>query len=60
MTDEHPSDESVINGAPVGDDQSAPENLEWPIGFMLVVALAALYVLWRVIQVFGRIFDVIG
>ena len=53
-------DEGVVNGAPIGGDEDVQEDLEWPIGFMVVVALAALYLVWRLIQMAGGLFDLIG
>ena len=41
------------------DSESAPaaeEEVKWPIGFMLVLALASIYVGWRVIQMIGNLF----
>ena len=40
-----------------GEDPSSStegEEPPWPIGFMLLVGLAALYVGWRLIQITGR------
>lgn len=58
--DEHGPDEAVVNGAPVGGDEDAQEDLEWPIGFMIVVGLAALYLIWRMIQLMGSLLDLIA
>lgn len=58
MEDTPPED--VVNGAPLGEDVDPPEELEWPIGFMVVVGLAALYLIWRLVQLVGRLFDFLG
>ena len=58
--DEQGPDEAVVNGAPVGGDEDAHEDLEWPIGFMVVVGLAALYLIWRMIQLMGSLLDLIA
>ena len=60
MAEENLPDEAVVNGAPVGGDEGAEEDLEWPVGFMVVVGLAALYLIWRLIQLVGRLFDFIA
>ena len=41
------------------ENESAPaaqEEIKWPIGFMLILSLAAIYVGWRVIQMVGNLF----
>ena len=62
MDEQHdrPAEEAIVNGAPVGGDEDAQEDLEWPVGFMIVVGLAALYLIWRLIQLVGGLFDFIG
>jgi hypothetical protein len=35
---------------------AADEELEWPVSFMLILALTAIYVGWRVIQMVGNLF----
>lgn len=63
MNDETPGpghDDTVVNGAPLGGDEDVQKDLEWPIGFMIVVALAALYIIWRIVQLVGRGVDFIG
>ena len=30
------------------------DELPWPVGFIAIASLAALYVAWRVIQLIGR------
>ncbi|NND04155.1 MAG: hypothetical protein HKN91_15355 [Acidimicrobiia bacterium] len=54
--EDHSSDDAIVNGAPVGGDEDVQEDLEWPVGFMIVVGLAALYLIWRLIQMVGAIF----
>lgn len=48
----------------IGDEAeiAAPtdEELKWPIGFITVLILAALYLGWRLIQLLGRILDLIA
>ncbi len=60
MSDDHSHDEAVVNGAPIGGDEDAQDDLEWPIGFMVVVGLAVIYLIWRLIQLMGNLFDLIG
>ena len=57
---EDSSDEVVVNGAPIGGDENVEEDLEWPIGFMIMLALAALYLGWRLVQFVSGLFDFIG
>ena len=40
-----------------GTSPSDPDDLEWPVGFMAGLAIAALYLGWRLIQMVGRLFD---
>ena len=35
------------------------EEEKWPVGFMIVVGLAALYLLWRGIQAIGWLIDAV-
>ncbi len=35
------------------------EEEKWPIGFMIIVVLAALYLLWRAIQAVGWLIEAI-
>jgi hypothetical protein len=37
-------------------DQSTDEE-KWPIGFMTIVGLAALYLLWRLVQAVAWLID---
>ena len=53
-------DAPQINGAPLGDEETPDDDLEWPIGFIVMVALAALYLGWRLIQGVGWVFQQIG
>ena len=48
-TDESPADD-VAEG-------SEDEELSWPVGFIILVSLAALYVGWRLIQLLVRAVD---
>lgn len=34
-------------------EPSAEEDLKWPIGFIAMISAAALYVVWRLIQMAG-------
>jgi len=45
------SERSDVPSDETGDDES------WPIGFMIVVALAALYIGWRLIQLIAMGID---
>ena len=58
----HSHDDGVdaVNGAYVGDDTAPEDDLEWPVGFMVVLGMAALYLGWRLIQLVGGLFDFIG
>jgi hypothetical protein len=38
-------------------EEIVPEDESWPIGFMIVLALAALYLGWRLIQGVGWVID---
>lgn len=58
MADELGPEEAVVNGAPIGGDEDVQDDLEWPIGFMILVGLACLYVAWRIVQLGGRLFGV--
>ena len=42
-------------------ERQAPETDEekWPIGFMTIVGLAALYLLWRGIQMVGWLIEAV-
>ncbi len=53
MTDEviPPSDGESATAA-----AGAEEEVKWPIGFMVILALAAIYVGWRVVQMVGNLF----
>lgn len=46
--------------APAPDAEVAEEELKWPIGFITILVLAALYLGWRLIQLLGRILDLIA
>ena len=48
--------------APQGDVEAAAdeEELSWPVGFLIVLALAALYLGWRLIQLLARLIDLIA
>jgi hypothetical protein len=35
---------------------STEEEIKWPISFMLILALTAIYVGWRIIQMLGNLF----
>jgi hypothetical protein len=37
-----------------GDAPPAEEDPGWPVGFMIFVALAALYLGWRLVQLVAR------
>ena len=52
MTDEltTPSESDSVSPA------STEEEIKWPISFILISALAAIYVGWRVIQMLGNLF----
>jgi len=50
----------AVNGAPLPGDEPADEDLEWPVGFMVLISLAALYLGWRLIQMIGGLLDLIG
>ncbi|MCP3977463.1 MAG: hypothetical protein GY720_23485 [bacterium] len=57
------SDEPVGDGADVAATASAgnvEEELKWPIGFITILVLAALYLGWRLIQLLGRILDLMA
>ena len=64
MTDDDlgAEDERVteLNGAHLGGDAPPEEDLEWPIGFLIVLGLAALYLGWRLIQLVGGAIDLLG
>jgi len=49
-----------INGVPYAGDETPDEELEWPIGFIVILVLAALYLGWRLIQVLARAIDFFG
>ncbi len=51
-------DGELVNGAHFGGDQSSgDEELSWPVGFMILLILAALYLGWRLIQLLGRLVE---
>lgn len=35
---------------------AAEEEIKWPISFMLILGLTAVYVGWRIIQLLGNLF----
>lgn len=49
-----PSDGSPLVGRPDGEavrgGEPTPEDEKWPIGFMVILLLAALYLGWRLVQ----------
>ena len=49
-----------LHGMPFADDEMPDEELKWPIGFIVVLVLAALYLGWRLIQLLGGVIDLIG
>ena len=61
MSDEAPAPVDG-EGHPVGGPSppAGEEELKWPFGFMAVLVLAALYLVWRLIQLLGGLFDLIG
>ena len=46
-----PRDEPVEEAVEIGDE------LKWPIGFITVLVLAGLYLMWRLIELGIRLFD---
>ena len=64
MADDFPEidgpDGTRLNGAPVGEEGTSGDDLEWPIGFIIILALAALYLGWRLIQGVVWVFQQIG
>jgi len=50
MTDELTTP-SESESAPAGE-----EEIKWPISFMLILALTAIYVGWRIVQMVGNLF----
>ena len=62
MVEEFPAEGEAaeINGMPLAEEQSPEDDLEWPIGFIVVLALAALYLGWRLIQMLGGLLDFIS
>ena len=47
---EEPVSDEVVSG------EESEEELDWPIGFMVIVGLAAVYLLWRLVQMVGMLF----
>lgn len=41
---------------PLGDVESSDEELKWPWGFITIIVLAALYLVWRFVQLGARLF----
>ena len=37
--------------------QAAEEDEKWPVGFLIIVTLAALYLGWRLVQTVGWVID---
>jgi hypothetical protein len=57
QSDHEPSGETASEDAAVDDAGAVDEELPWPIGFMVIVGLAGLYLAWRLIQLIGRGLD---
>lgn len=58
MSEETRGDEA--DAAVAGPAEVVEEELKWPIGFITVLVLAALYLGWRLIQLLWRILDLIA
>lgn len=48
------------NGIPWAAEEPPADDLEWPIGFIVVLVLAALYLGWRLIQLLAGVADFLG
>ena len=49
-----------LNGMPYAGEEPPEDDLEWPIGFIAVLVLAALYLGWRLIQLLVGVLDLLG
>ena len=45
---------------PYAGEEPPEDDLEWPIGFIAVLVLAALYLGWRLIQLLVGVLDLLG
>ena len=61
MTDDGPAGPTEeMNGHEVAGEAPTQEDLEWPVGFIIMLVLVALYLGWRLFQLLGGVFDLIG
>ncbi|HEX9856660.1 MAG TPA: hypothetical protein VGC47_15220 [Acidimicrobiia bacterium] len=48
---------SADEGHPASSAEHDDEDLPWPVGFLILVVAAGLYLLWRAIQIAGWLID---
>ncbi len=46
-----------MDDRPASDEAPETEDESWPVGFLIIVLLAALYLLWRLVQAIDWVFD---
>ena len=50
------TDEMITPSESDSASAATEEEVKWPIGFMLILVLASIYVGWRVVQMIGNLF----